>query len=711
MIIATSNGDARAAAANYLGMGFIPVPIPRVGRCKAPILEGWQDLRPSPDDLEDLFPPGQALNVGLLLGAPSGGLVDIDLDAGEAVAAGPLLLPPTGWVSGHKNKPKSHWWYRVETPPDKAQDKYSDLDGSDLLELRSTRGQTIAPPGVHESGEKIVWYTSDRPADVTLTDLRQAVGEVAAAALLARHWPAKGTRQDTFLALVGALLRAEWSQERVERFVEAVAVATHDDEARKRVQVAALTADKLEQERKATGWPTLGKLLGENGKAVTRRVREWLGMLTAVQAVEEPPVPEPPPWPEPPAEEAFHGLAGKIVRTIEPASEADRCALLVQALVSFGSVIGRSAYFSVEADRHYCNEFIVLVGPTSKARKGTSWGQILRLFRQADELWATDRIQTGASSGEGLIWAIRDPIYKRERVKQNGVVQYEDVESDAGIDDKRLLVYEPEFANVLKQTERQGNTLSAILRQAWDGGHLRTMTKNSPARATGAHVSLIGHITSDELRRYLTQTETANGYGNRHLWICAKRSKLLPEGGCVDPEAWDGIRNELVAALAFARTAGEITRDEEARALWCEIYEPLSEGKPGLAGALLARAEAHVMRLAMIYALLDRSPLIQAQHLLAAVALWDYVERSVYFVFGDDLGDPVADDLLRLLRSCPKGLTRNELRDYFSRHHSSDRIGRALGLLLQHRLARFERKETGGRPAERWFAVGRGQGQ
>ncbi len=303
---------------------------------------------------------------------------------------------------------------------------------------------------------------------------------------------------------------------------------------------------------------------------------------------------------------------------------------------------------------------------------------------------------------------VRDPISKRERIKERGqAARYEEVEADPGVEDKRLLVYEPEFANVLKQTERQGNTLSAILRQAWDGNNLRSLTKNSPARATGAHVSMIGHITSEELRRYLTQTETANGFANRFLWICTDRSKLLPEGGRVDPAAMTALRGELVEALAFARTAGDMRRDDEARVLWCEVYGTLSEGKPGLAGALLARAEAHVLRLAMLYALLDRSAVIGAPHLLAALALWDYAERSVYHVFGDDLGDPVADDLLRLLRSSPDGLTRNDLLNFFGRNQSSQRIGRALGLLLQHRLARCERQQTGGRPAERWFAVAR----
>ncbi len=415
--------------------------------------------------------------------------------------------------------------------------------------------------------------------------------------------------------------------------------------------------------------------------------------------------PDAPPWPDPPAAEAFHGLAGRVVRTIEPASEADPTALLVQMLVAFGNAIGRAAHFIVEGDRHHGNEFAVLVGKTSKARKGTSWGRIDRLMQQAEEQWAAERVQTGLSSGEGLIWAVRDPIVKRERIKERGSVRYEEVEADPGVADKRLLVYEPEFANVLKQTERQGNTLSAILRVAWDGRNLRSMTKNSPARATGAHVSLIGHITADELRRYLTATETANGFGNRFLWVCADRSKLLPEGGTVDAAAMDAHRDELVGALAFARTAGEIRRDDEARAVWCSVYGELSDGKPGLAGALLARGEAHALRLALLYALLDKSPSIQAPHLLAALALLEYVKRSVYFTFGDNLGDPIADDLLRLLRGCPNGLTRTDISSYFQRNVSTDRIGRALGMLLQHKLARREQVQTGGRPSERWYAV------
>jgi hypothetical protein len=233
------------------------------------------------------------------------------------------------------------------------------------------------------------------------------------------------------------------------------------------------------------------------------------------------------------------------------------------------------------------------------------------------------------------------------------------------------------------------------------------MVKNSPAKATGPHISMIGNITVEEYRRCLTQTEIANGSANRYLAVCADRSKVLPLGGRVDPAAWGALRTELDLAVAFAKAAGEVGRDEEATAIWCAVYADLSEGKPGLAGAMLARAEAHVMRLAMLYALLDRSSLIQGPHLLAALALWDYVERSVYFIFGDSLGDPLADELLRLLRACPEGRTRNDLMEYFGRHQRSEKIGQALALLLQYQLARVEKQETGGRPAERWFAASR----
>jgi hypothetical protein len=206
--------------------------------------------------------------------------------------------------------------------------------------------------------------------------------------------------------------------------------------------------------------------------------------------VDDPDAPLPTPeWPEPLAEEAFHGLAGRFVRVVEPASEADLGALLVQFLLGAGNMVGRTAHAVVENDRHYLNEYAVLVGRSAKGRKGTSMGRVKEPLTRADQTWAEERIKSGLSSGEGLIWNVRDPIEKRERVsRKNEPARFENVIEDEGVSDKRLFVVEPEFANILKQTERQGNTLSAILRQGWDGGKLQSLTKNSPARATDAHI-------------------------------------------------------------------------------------------------------------------------------------------------------------------------------------------------------------------------------
>jgi len=327
-----------------------------------------------------------------------------------------------------------------------------------------------------------------------------------------------------------------------------------------------------------------------------------------------------------------------------------------------------------------CNENAVLVGNTAKGRKGSSWGHVYRLFERIDEAWADARIQSGLSSGEGLIVAVGDG------------------------QDKRLLVMEAEFSSTLRVLNRDGNTLSAVLRNAWDGATLRTLTKHSPLKASGAHISIIGHITKDELLRHLTETEAGNGFGNRFLWVCVRRSTELPEGGSLERSALNSLMVRLQKAITWARHQHLITRDEEARQRWHAVYHELSAEKPGLLGHMIARAEAHVLRLSGIYALLDQSTVIKRPHLEAAFALWNYCEASCRYIFGDALGDPVADEILRLLRNTSEGLTRTEISNHFGRNKSADQLSRALGKLMELQLIYRRDEETSGRTAERWFA-------
>ena len=404
---------------------------------------------------------------------------------------------------------------------------------------------------------------------------------------------------------------------------------------------------------------------------------------------------------------ALHGLPGEFLEIVGPHTEADPAALLVQLLVAFGSCAGRNAWFSVEADKHHLNLFALLVGVTSKGRKGMSWGHVKSLFARTGDAWAAACLRSGLSSGEGLIWEVRDPIEKQEPIREKKrIVGYQTVIVDQGVSDKRLLVLEPEFASTLKVMTREGNTLSAVMRQAWDDGMLRALTKNSPAQSTNAHIAIIGHVTRDELRRELTQTDAANGFANRFLFVSSRRSKVLPEGGHLDPDALDGVVHHLADALALAMGAGELRRDDAARAMWASVYASLSDGRPGLLGAATGRGEAQVVRLACLYALLDRQTTIGEPHLRAALALWEYCAASARTVFGDNLGDETADALLVALRRAgTQGLTRTELSAALSRNCTTAQISRALALLHENGCATFENVATDGRPREVWCVV------
>lgn len=395
-------------------------------------------------------------------------------------------------------------------------------------------------------------------------------------------------------------------------------------------------------------------------------------------------LPAPAGWPAPPDQAAYHGLPGQIVQRIAPHTEADPVAILAQLLVACGALIGRGAHYQVEATRHHPNEFVVLVGTSAKARKGSSFDHIARLLSGVDPGFPS-RLTTGLSSGEGLIWAVRDAQ-----------------EQDRGATDKRLLVVEPEFASVLKSTGRELSTLSPTLRSAWDGRPLALLTRTAPARATSAHISIIGHITDTELRRHTTTVEIANGFLNRFLLLAVRRVRLLPEGGDPDPLKGSGLARYLARVLKHAKTVGQLTLDPAARELWWQLYPQLTAPGDGLAGQLTARAEAHTIRLALIYALLDGQRQIQPPHLHAALALWGYAARSAAWALGQATGDPLAEQLHAALVRSPDGLTRTQIRDLCQRNLPAQRIDQALSNLAAAGRAERQRTLTAGRPAELW---------
>jgi hypothetical protein len=404
-------------------------------------------------------------------------------------------------------------------------------------------------------------------------------------------------------------------------------------------------------------------------------------------------------WPAPVSEDALIGPAGNAVRTIMPATESDVMAILLQYLVAVGNVIGRTAHFEVEADRHFAKNFVILVGPSSVGRKGTSLGYLKRIVGSVDPAWLTDHVVSGLSSGEGLIEQVRDPRTEVRRARGKDAPELTIV--DEGVADKRLLVVENEFSKVLKVARREGSILSATLRDAWDDVPLRTMVRNNPLKATGSHVSLIGHITARELKKEVTDLEIGNGFLNRFMLVAVRRSKVLPFGGRISSDVFGGLSAEVRSAIDFAQNLAETPTGvtPAAAELWTEVYPSLSDLGDDIVGSLLARGPSHVRRLAMTYAVLDQNLNVDVRHLQAALSIWKYIENTVRALFGTVTGDGLADRILLYLRfviSDTPWKSKTEIIHYLGRNFDKPAVDRSLALLRESRHIEIQKQHIHG---------------
>jgi hypothetical protein len=382
---------------------------------------------------------------------------------------------------------------------------------------------------------------------------------------------------------------------------------------------------------------------------------------------------------------ALYGPAGQAVRALAPHTEAQPEAILLQLLAAFGNVIGPGPHCMVGATRHTLNLFVVLVGESSKARKGTSWNQISQLFAEVDRAWAENRVTSARLTARGLIG-----IFGCEQAV-----------------DRRLLVLAEELASVLHTMGRSRSQLSPLLRCAWDSGTLRMLDRDRLVQASGGHLSLIGHITQRELAESLHRTEAHNGFANRCLWASVQRARCLPDGGNLGVEQLSAIASGLKRAVEWAQGQTEILfrRDQAASELWNNYYPALSQNRPGLRGTATGRAEAQVLRLSALYAALDCSPIIRLPHLEAALALWDYCSASAASLFGSCVGNSIADRIHEALQSSPDCLSREQIRNLFRGNVSSGSIDRALEKLSSLGLATSRYMIGRGRPTTLWSAV------
>jgi predicted P-loop ATPase len=266
-----SSTDMRPAAQNYRNRGWAPLPL-RPNN-KAPIAKNWTQL--VVDDDTDW--PG---NVGVRLGAPSGGVVDMDLDCEEALLLASAVLPRTGTIFGRPGSPRAHWFFDCgESAPETATTgarfapRFGEHKDKPLLEVRSTGGQTMVPPSVHPNGERLEWVEFSEPAKIGPGELMRSAGTLAAASLLLRHFPDEGMRFDAYGALIGTMLRCEVSADMVAEIVR-VFTDRFGSPARARKQSVHALAKRLESgDGTVPGFPRLAEVFGRD---VARRCREWL---------------------------------------------------------------------------------------------------------------------------------------------------------------------------------------------------------------------------------------------------------------------------------------------------------------------------------------------------------------------------------------------------------------------------------------------------
>lgn len=405
--------------------------------------------------------------------------------------------------------------------------------------------------------------------------------------------------------------------------------------------------------------------------------------------------------PEPMSKAAFRGLVGEIVDVIATQTEACKEAILMQFLVAFGSAAGPRPHWIIDASRHCCNLFTCMVGPSGIARKGTSWDIAHWLLAKADPSWGRQPIFAGMTSGEGLIFHAKD---------EGGTI----------------LAVESEFARTLTNMGRDNCNLSAVLRQAWDGPRLRVLTRNNPVACDNAYISVIAHITMSDLKAKLRQNDVENGMVNRFLWCYVYRAQLLPRGGDFHgaANALGPLISDVTFALEFARHDSGLDvpfrRTPEAERYWDELYMgPLSAPRTGDYAKATVRAAPLIMRLAILYALLDREFYVAPKHIESARAVWDYCDATAAFIFGDRPVDRDGVKVIHKLRdllkeakaggqgnSRPDGLLKTEInRKIFGGHKAPEELDRILAALHESSLIRPFEEVRAGKVCTVWRAV------
>ena len=328
----------------------------------------------------------------------------------------------------------------------------------------------------------------------------------------------------------------------------------------------------------------------------------------------------------------LYGLVGDIARAGSMTTEANAHAVGLNALAYLGCCLGRGPFLPVGNTYHHARLFGMHVGRSGRGRKGDAVSLIHRIDMVLRAKWpalAPHIHRGGLSSREGLAFLIHDGFKEGKN----------EVEP---IHDKRLWVIESEFANVLHQTKREGNTLSSALRDCWDGVTIKPATKSNRISATDPHVSLSAAVTTAELLSLIEARELSNGFANRFLTIFAERTCLVPFPKATPQDEVGELAARIGHVLEFAQAGRWVDKDHmrmtlapAAAKLYTDLYlgELNRQDFGPLVTGLLERRAPVLLRIAMIFALTDQTTAIEPKHIEAALGWVRYWTESIRFIF------------------------------------------------------------------------------
>jgi len=405
--------------------------------------------------------------------------------------------------------------------------------------------------------------------------------------------------------------------------------------------------------------------------------------------------------PDPMSMPAFYGPLGKFILAVDPLTEATREAMLLDLMALIGCYCP-NAYQLVGADEHSGILFVVIMGKSKIGRKGMAESMARRFMEYHDAAWAKSRIDGGLSTREGIIVKVQDALWEEV---PNDYGEYEWQEVRHGVEDKRVCFIHPEVKTIFDNKNKAGNSLGEAMMEIFDMVPLHNSSKGGQATATNYSISIIASGVPSTIRNIVSQSDAENGQANRMLWIFSESNIDIPRPKKIELETMPEAIALSKAILLARQISTPMEMNEDAGELWDKMYTKLKhQTVPGIAGEILSRAEALVLRLTGIYAMLDAKPgpdnkvraTITQEHIRAALALWDYAIESVKYIWGDSLGNKMADKILNFIKDAGAGgLTRTQLNKNLNGKVVQKDIEKALTIIANDNQAAKRMEDKG----------------